>query len=73
METRLVTPDDAGRLAEYYSRNTLHFRPWTPVREAGYYDEMALAVRLTEYEQQQRQGTAAHFIGVDADQVIAHC
>jgi|SRR5690554_4830422 len=73
MEIRLVTSDDAGRLAEYYSRNTLHFRPWSPVREEGYYDEASLAARLTEYEQQQRQGTAAHFIGVEDDRVVAHC
>jgi len=73
METRLVTQDDAGRLAEYYSRNTHHFRQWTPVREAGYFDEVSLAARLSAYQKQQRQGTAAHFIGIDDGHVVAHC
>lgn len=73
MEIRLVTRDDAGLLSEYFSTNAHHFRKWEPIREKGYYSEESLLARITEYEQQQQSGNAAHFIGVADKHVMAHC
>lgn len=73
MNIRLVSPDDAGRLAEYYKSNARHFRSWEPIRADGYYSETTLRARLTDYEEQHRSGAAAHFIGLDDAGVIAHC
>ncbi|OBP14486.1 hypothetical protein A5320_12010 [Rheinheimera sp. SA_1] len=73
MDISLVTKNDAGRLADYYSANAQHFYRWEPVREPGYYSESSIQVRLFEYEEQHRTGSAAHFIGLEHGRVIAHC
>ncbi len=73
MEIRLVRKDDARRLADYYSSNAHHFYLWEPIREAEYYSEASMEVRLSEFEEQHRGANAAHFIGLDGGTVIAHC
>ncbi|RVU37009.1 GNAT family N-acetyltransferase [Rheinheimera riviphila] len=73
MNIRLTTKDDESRLADYYSSNAQHFYLWEPFREPGYYSEASIQIRLFEYEEQHRVGSAAHFIGLDDGKVIAHC
>lgn len=73
MEIRLLNKSDAALLARYFAINKHHFLPWEPIRESGYYSEQSLSERLTDYEQQHASGSAAHFVGIDCDQVIAHC
>ncbi|MDO8273449.1 MAG: GNAT family N-acetyltransferase [Gammaproteobacteria bacterium] len=73
MEIRLVTGDDAVRLAEYYSSNAHHFSRWEPIRESGYHSAEALQTRLADFEDEHRSCKAAHFIGLDDGSVIAHC
>lgn len=73
MNIRLVTTADAALLAEYYLTNAEHFRRWEPLRDNNYYSEESLFIRLTEYEEQQNNGSAAHFIGTVDGYVIAHC
>ncbi|MBU0911656.1 MAG: GNAT family N-acetyltransferase [Gammaproteobacteria bacterium] len=73
MNIRLATTADAALLAEYYLTNAVHFRPWEPLRDHDYYSEASLFIRLTEYEEQHNNGSAAHFIGSVNGCVIAHC
>ena len=73
MEIRLVDIVDAAGFAEYFSDNVEHFRPWQPIREAGYYSRESLTKRLADYEQQHAEGSAAHFVGLISGQVISHC
>ncbi|WP_340679924.1 GNAT family N-acetyltransferase [Paraglaciecola sp.] len=73
MDIRLVTRDDAERLAEYYRSNSSHFCRWEPIREREYYSEASLQVRLSDHEQLQRSGNAAYFIGFYNNNLIAHC
>lgn len=73
MEIRLVKQEDAERLSSYFCDNEHHFRVWEPIREPGYYSEVSLTERLTEYEELHRKGAAAHFIGVINTDVVAHC
>lgn len=73
MEIRLVRQEDVEPLANYYTANAEHFRPWEPIREHGYYDRKILLYRLAEYENQHTSGAAAHFIGLADEAVIAHC
>lgn len=73
MEVRLVRQRDVEPLADYYSANAEHFKPWEPIRELGYYDRKILLARLADYEKQHASGAAAHFIGLADGAVIAHC
>lgn len=73
MKVRLVKKEDAARVADYFETNPDHFQPWEPLRENGFYSEALLRERLTEYEQQHLDGSAAHFVAVDNGQIIAHC
>lgn len=73
MEIRLLTKEDAGSLASYFSDNIDHFRPWEPVREAGFYSQESLAKRLAEFERQHINKNAAHFVGLINSQVVSHC
>lgn len=73
MEVRLAKQEDAAQLAEYYSINREHFRPWEPIRETGYYSLESLKQRLSDYESQHIDGTAAHFLGLSEGNIVAHC
>ncbi|RVU37011.1 GNAT family N-acetyltransferase [Rheinheimera riviphila] len=73
MNIRLITKDDARQLADYYSTNAHHFHLSEPIRATDYYSAASLQARLSEYEEQHRLGSAAHFIGLDDGRVIAHC
>lgn len=73
MEIRLVRKEDAGRLANYYSSNADHFYLWEPTRESGYYSAASIQLRLSECEELHQGGSAAHFIGLIGESVIAHC
>ena len=73
MEIRLINKADAAALAEYFDVNMEHFKQWQPIRETGYYSQESLATRLAEYEHQQKNGSAAHFVGLVNDKVVSHC
>ncbi|WP_341939118.1 GNAT family N-acetyltransferase [Marinimicrobium sp. C2-29] len=73
MEIRLAKQEDAAQLAEYYSINREHFIPWEPTRETGYYSLESLKQRLSDYEKQHIDETAAHFLGLIEEKVVAHC
>lgn len=73
MEIRLAKPEDAAKLSDYFCSNEHHFKIWEPIRESGYYSEISLKERLTEFQELHRSGSAAHFIGIINTDVVGHC
>ncbi|MGK9148489.1 GNAT family N-acetyltransferase [Plantibacter flavus] len=46
IDLRPLTLDDAGALAEAYSRNRTHLAPWEPARQDGFFTEAAQSADL---------------------------
>lgn len=70
---RLVEIGDHSALARYFNDNQRFFQPWQPIRDEHYHTEVAWQRRIVDYTQQHQSGHAAHFVGVENNEVVAHC
>jgi ribosomal-protein-alanine N-acetyltransferase len=67
MTVRTVQPQDAYRLAEYYSENMDYLKPWEPKRDISYCYPAGWQARLKIIAELQAQGSARYFILLDRD------
>ena len=75
MTMRIVTPQDAKLISQYYLENTSHLAPWEPKRPLGYHNQSNWTERLKNRVLEQETRNAFHFISIgdELDKIIAVC
>ena len=75
MIKRLAQVRDAPLLSYYYTENAEHLQPWEPDHEDDFHALEMWYRRLAIRKLEQREGRAAHFIGItdDGRHIIATC
>lgn len=69
VELKVLTPEDAENLLQYYKRNKQHLRPFEPIRGDDFYTVELQRKSLTEYYKQYLNGTSVNF-GIYKDGVL---
>lgn len=54
--------DDAESLLDYYQRNRLHFQPWEPRRDDGFYTLASMRARIAAMNGTMQQQQALHLL-----------
>lgn len=63
----------AAQLSDYYLRNADRFARWHPLVRSGHHHVDTWVHRLRDREREYAEGRAAHFIGLEGEQVICAC
>src|SRR5690606_20318077 len=69
--TRLVTPEDAGVIAELQTRNRAFLAPWEPVREDTYFTVVGQRADITTALGRHERGESLPLVVLDRDGEVA--